>query len=190
MVYRPDMINKMQQPSSEFMPVTCGSFNNYPQPSSMQNTNAFVHNGMQGTAQGGLAGVLQGGMQTGIQGSMQSGLQSSQPLSIPSGYPTGGTPTPLYPTVAGVPNIVQVPGENPALQMPITLASTLYTPGFLRTAIGKRMRVEFLIGTNTITDRTGTLVSVGASYILLRPIDSDDIVMCDIYSIKFVTIIL
>lgn len=75
-------------------------------------------------------------------------------------------------------------------QVPSTLANTFFTPGFLRTQIGRRMRVEFLLGTNLLTDRTGTLVAVGASYIVLRLIDSDDLMMCDIYSIKFATIIL
>lgn len=50
------------------------------------------------------------------------------------------------------------------------------------------MRIEFLIGSGAMTDRSGTLLQVGASYILIRLIDSDDIMMCDIYSIKFVTI--
>jgi len=75
-------------------------------------------------------------------------------------------------------------------QVPSTLQNTFFTPGFLRTQIGRRVRVEFLLGTNLLTDRTGTLVAVGASYIVLRLVDSDDLMMCDIYSIKFVTIIL
>ena len=50
------------------------------------------------------------------------------------------------------------------------------------------MRVEFLIGTNNLTDRVGILEDVGASYILLRSIENDNIVYCDIYSIKFITI--
>lgn len=64
----------------------------------------------------------------------------------------------------------------------------LYTQGYLQTQIGKRVRVEFLVGTNIQTDRVGTLIGVGISYILLRPSDSDDILLCDIYSIKFVTV--
>lgn len=74
--------------------------------------------------------------------------------------------------------------------MPTTLESPFFTPGFLRTQIGRRMRVEFLIGTNSITDRSGTLVAVGSSYIVLQPFESDDLMMCDLYSIKFVTILL
>ena len=71
---------------------------------------------------------------------------------------------------------------------PEILTNSIYTPAFLREQIGKLMRVEFLIGTNNLTDRIGILEDVGASYILLRSIESDNIVYCDIYSIKFITI--
>ena len=71
---------------------------------------------------------------------------------------------------------------------PEVLTNNIYTPGFLRENIGKLMRVEFLIGTNTLTDRIGILEDVGASYILLRSLQSNEITFADIYSIKFVTI--
>ena len=71
---------------------------------------------------------------------------------------------------------------------PEILTNNIYTPAFLREQIGKLMRVEFLIGTNNLTDRIGVLEDVGASYILLRSIESDNLIYCDIYSIKFVTI--
>ena len=71
---------------------------------------------------------------------------------------------------------------------PEVLTNNIYTPAFLREQIGKLMRVEFLIGTNNLTDRVGILEDVGASYILLRSIESGTLVYCDIYSIKFVTI--
>ena len=71
---------------------------------------------------------------------------------------------------------------------PEILTNNIYTPAFLREQIGKLMRVEFLIGTNNLTDRVGILEDVGASYILLRSIESNNLVYCDIYSIKFVTI--
>ena len=105
-------------------------------------------------------------------------------LQMPTGTPTGPSSAPVAPSAqAGVP-------APSAAQMPQTVQSTMYIPGFLRTQIGRMIRVEFLIGTNgPLVDRTGTLLSVGASYILLRPINSDDILLCDIYSIKFVTII-
>ena len=73
-------------------------------------------------------------------------------------------------------------------ETPEMLTNNIYTPAFLRENIGKLMRVEFLIGTNNLVDRTGILVDVGASYILLRALESDVITYCDIYSIKFITI--
>lgn len=71
---------------------------------------------------------------------------------------------------------------------PEILKNGIYTPGFLRKHIGKLMRVEFLIGTTYLEDRIGILEEVGASYIVLRSIESNNLVYCDIYSIKFITI--
>lgn len=71
---------------------------------------------------------------------------------------------------------------------PEVLTNNIYTPAFLREHIGKLVRVEFLIGTNNLTDRTGILEDVGVSYILLRAIDSGNLLYCDLYSIKFVSI--
>lgn len=66
--------------------------------------------------------------------------------------------------------------------------SELYTPAFLRQHIGRLVRVEFLIGTNFLEDRIGILLEVGNSYIVLRSIQDGNLLYCDIYSIKFVTI--
>lgn len=70
----------------------------------------------------------------------------------------------------------------------MTTDSLQYLNGFLRSQIGRRVRVEFLLGTNTMTDKTGTLLGVGANYILLREANSDDLLVCDFYNIKFVTV--
>lgn len=78
--------------------------------------------------------------------------------------------------------------ENSENHDPEVLTNRIYTPGFLRTQIGKLMRVEFLIGTNNLVDRIGILSEVGASYILLRSFENDSLVYCDIYAIKFITI--
>ena len=71
---------------------------------------------------------------------------------------------------------------------PEILTNNIYTPAFLRENIGKLMRVEFLNGTNKLLDIPGILKDVGASYILLRALESDVITYADIYSIKFITI--
>jgi len=64
----------------------------------------------------------------------------------------------------------------------------MYTPAYLRTQIGRYVKIEFLIGTNMLVDREGTLVAVGASYVILQEAETDDLLLCDIYSIKFVKI--
>ncbi len=87
-----------------------------------------------------------------------------------------------------------LPMENPQLNAihdlnqgtPITADSLQYLNGFIRTQIGRRVRVEFLVGTNTITDRTGILVAVGANYILINETETDDLLACDFYNIKFI----
>lgn len=71
---------------------------------------------------------------------------------------------------------------------PITTESLQYLNGFLRTQIGNRVKVEFLIGTNTYLDKSGLLVAVGANYIILQEAMSDDFIVCDFFNIKFITI--
>jgi hypothetical protein len=69
----------------------------------------------------------------------------------------------------------------------ITLESTEYLNGYLRTKIGKKVRVEFLIGTGTLVDKFGELVSVGANYITIRQAETGNLVACDFYTIKFIS---
>ena len=60
-------------------------------------------------------------------------------------------------------------------------------PQFLSDNIGYFVVIEFLIGTQAMTSRQGILYSVGASYIILYEETSRTFVMCDIFSVKFVT---
>jgi hypothetical protein len=90
--------------------------------------------------------------------------------------------------------------QMPQMQVPMTGAGPVdfealpqtpvldieYTQGYLKTQIGRHVKVEFLIGTNMLVDREGTLVDVGISYIIIREVETDDLLLCDIYSIKFV----
>lgn len=105
---------------------------------------------------------------------------------MPTGTPTG----PMYssPTVTQTPvpvPISQVPTGD-MVQIPETVLSTAYTQGYLKTQIGRKVKVEFLIGTSMLIDREGTLVDVGTSYIIIRETETDDLLLCDMYSIKFV----
>ncbi len=88
-----------------------------------------------------------------------------------------------------VPN--PIVGENnfaPAPGSPAVLGIE-YTQGFLRTMIGKRVKVTFLIGTDSLTDRSGILEEVGISFIVLRDTNENLNTLCDIYAIKFVVIL-
>ncbi|MCB2294034.1 hypothetical protein LGK95_10935 [Clostridium algoriphilum] len=64
----------------------------------------------------------------------------------------------------------------------------LYTQGWLIEQIGKYIKIEFLIGSNMWIDREGILQEVGISYIVIKETGTNDIIMCDIYSIKFVRV--
>lgn len=72
--------------------------------------------------------------------------------------------------------------------MPPIVDDINYVQGFLRKNIGSRVKVDFLIGTTNTEDRIGDLVEVGISYIVLKDINNKNLIMCDMYSIKFVTI--
>lgn len=85
-------------------------------------------------------------------------------------------------------NQLTAPITDLTMPMPVTTESMQYMNGFLRTQIGKRVRVQFLIGTNSFLDKMGKLIGVGANYILLQEAMSDDILVCDFFTIKFVSI--
>jgi hypothetical protein len=83
--------------------------------------------------------------------------------------------------------IMQVYDEG--MRVPQTLTDSYFMPGFLNHQIGSKVRVEFLVGTNApLVDRAGTLRYVGSNYIIITPSETDDLLVCDLYSIKFVTI--
>lgn len=104
---------------------------------------------------------------------MQRPAQQIYPMQQPQSIPARQTPSPPQTSM-----------------VPTTLENPFYIAGLLRSFIGQKMRVQFLIGTNgALVDRTGTLIEVGANYIMLQPNDSDDLVICDLYSIKFIDII-
>ncbi len=62
-----------------------------------------------------------------------------------------------------------------------------YIPGYLRRQIGKNVRAEFLLGTAITIDKTGILREVGVNYFVLEDYISHAMIMCDLYSVRFVT---
>lgn len=69
-----------------------------------------------------------------------------------------------------------------------TQPNDIAVPAFLQEHIGQLVRVEFLLS-NTTTDRVGILKQVGANFIVLESLDKGSKIMCDLYSIRFVTIL-
>lgn len=69
---------------------------------------------------------------------------------------------------------------------PVTRESIQYLNGFIRTQIGRRVTIDFLIGSNTIESKSGYLLAVAANYILINELDTDDVTACDFYNIKFI----
>lgn len=113
--------------------------------------------------------------------SMQKPAQGMQPMQ--------GTQQPIYPMQPPMQTMQPPTVTSGMMNMPSTVANPYYTAGFLRQYIGHNMRVEYLLGTNgPLVDRIGRLVDVGASYIVLQPLLSDELLMTDLYSIRFVTI--
>jgi len=87
----------------------------------------------------------------------------------------------------GMPGNQQItPPDMDFEEGPPTLTDIGYTPAYLRTQIGRHVKIEFILGTNMLVDREGTLVDVGINYVIIREVESDDLLLCDMYSIKFV----
>ena len=89
------------------------------------------------------------------------------------------------------PSITSDSGDNIAITdfsnpFPVTAESIQYLNGFIRTQIGRRITVTFLIGSNLLEEKSGFLLGVGANYILLNELDTNDITSCDFYNIKFI----
>lgn len=133
-------------------------------------------------------------------------IQEINPADAAAGCPTCGQqavtayPGQVVPAPSGTAGATAAPGGQatslaPAMPitdttqpMPVTAESTQYLNGFLRTQIGQQVRVSFLIGTNSFLDKSGKLLDVGANYIILQEAMTDDVLVCDFYTIKFITI--
>ena len=131
-----------------------------------------------------------------------SAMASMSPAADPDIDPAMGTipgqPDPPAAAVRGSSSVVpeSVLPEAPQIQVPanpllppgyqefITYENLQYLNGFLRTQIGRYMRVEQLIGSSNIEERYGFLLAVGINYILLQELGTGNVMTIDYYSIK------
>lgn len=126
-------------------------------------------------------------MQPGMGGQPYPQFTSMQPDMMAQQFQQFPT---MQPGMAAQPMQPMAPVEGGA-GLPLQPSSPVetdinYTQGYLRTKIGQKVKIEFLIGTNMLIDREGTLMDVGISYVIIREVETDDDLLCDIYSIKFV----
>ncbi len=82
-------------------------------------------------------------------------------------------------------NLNMIPEYNQPY--PVTAESIQYLNAFMRTQVGRRVEVEFLIGSDDLVSKTGYLLGVGANYILINELGTANLTSCDFYNIKFVT---
>lgn len=83
-------------------------------------------------------------------------------------------------------NMSYIPQQNNNL--PKSLKNTAFLPAFLSKNIGKLVKIESLIG-GRLEPRIGILITVGANFIVLRQMRSNNTMICDSTLIKYATII-
>ena len=138
---------------------------------------------------------------TGLSPAQTAPMQTNMPNLIGLSPAAFQKDPPVYPVQAGLPGASAAGAGTPGaltrdeayapspfnIQGPPTVMSPGYTPAYLRSQIGKRVRAEFAIGSNLYTDRTGILREVGVSYFVLEDLVTRAMIMCDLYSLKFLT---
>jgi len=116
-------------------------------------------------------------------------MRPQPPMKTPSMMQKGGFMNMNQGNQGNQGNTTQAPAPSDEEPMMAPVLSNIgYTQAYLKTLIGKRVRISFLIGTSLLVDRVGTLLEVGISYVVLRQLDANINVMGDLYSIKFVDI--
>lgn len=99
-----------------------------------------------------------------------------------------GNRTPTPPPIQTTPAPPRPGTSMETRQGPPPLSNEYYIPGYMVGLIGKTIRAEFFIN-NAYMDRVGILREVGVNYFVLQEISSRSFVMCDLYSVRFVTVL-
>ena len=91
----------------------------------------------------------------------------------------------------GRPNFSQREPQNDFYDLgQIAPAQTMMLAEQLQTSIGYYVSCDFLIGTQMVETRDGILAKVGTNFITLYQPNLDRYIICDLYSLKFITIYL
>lgn len=81
-------------------------------------------------------------------------------------------------------NVPANPLLPPGYQEVLDYNSIQYANGFYRTQIGRYVRVEQLMGSNSVVSKEGYLIGVGINYIILQEASTGSIQVIDIYGVK------
>lgn len=103
-------------------------------------------------------------------------MQQSQSMAVPQRQEQS------FPTTRRPQSNMQISNQENLLQF----QSMGNMNSFLRTQVGKNVIVQFLVGTNTLVEKSGVLLGVGSNYIVLKENGSEDVLVCDFDNIKFV----
>ncbi len=76
-------------------------------------------------------------------------------------------------------------GASP--EIPFTYEQFPTLNGFIRTQIGRRVRADFMVGSNNTVTKDGYLVGVGTNYLLINEIGTKIITAGDFYNLKFIS---
>ena len=106
---------------------------------------------------------------------------AEEPVNLSPGFgATAPELIPNSPTITVPPNPLLPEGYREVLDY----NAIQYANGFYRTQIGRFVRVEQLVGSNTLETREGYLVGVGINYIILQEMSTGNIQVVDFYGIK------
>ena len=114
--------------------------------------------------------------------------QSQGRISMPLTY---DQMTPYMPPHSAAPSgnmpmftVPQTPMTTQNFQETIDSTDVESYLGFMRTQIGRYMRIEQLMGSNNVEQRFGFLVGLGTNYIILQEITSGNIMVIDLFTIR------
>lgn len=108
--------------------------------------------------------------------------------NMPQGYPSNEKNTMDEVEKPAVPQI-STPKYALKQEGPPPVSNIDYIPGYLVSNIGKNIKAEFVVGTSQYVEKTGKLIDVGVNYFVLEDVNSKTNIMCDLYSVKFVTVL-
>ncbi|MBP1924169.1 hypothetical protein J2Z76_000022 [Sedimentibacter acidaminivorans] len=79
--------------------------------------------------------------------------------------------------------------KHPIWSSPQFTDNSNYLQEYLKSMIGRLVKVDFLIGNDNLVCKEGILKEIGTDYIVLELLQSNDLLVGDLYSIRFVQII-